>query len=252
MAIAKRVLTTNTQAYKFNVMKKETLAERLNLAMELSGMSQGALAKASGVAQPTIWRLTSGNARGSTKIVEIANALGVRTDWLSTGSGPMRNDGQEPVSALPQQNTSPSDVFRVEVLDLTVSAGPGSFMISEFVEVLHAIEFTTEHARSLFGNRSQADVKVMTVDGDSMCPTIQSGDRLFFDVSVRSFKVDGVYAFVFGQHFHVKRLQMQGLQLAVLSDNPAYKDWYVTEENQDQLYIMGKALIHESIAYNKL
>jgi len=26
----------------------------------------------------------------------------------------------------------------------------------------------------------------------------------------------------------------------------------VTEDKQDQLYIMGKALIHESIAYNKL
>ena len=250
MAIAKRVLTINTQAYKFNLMKNETLAERLNQAMELSGMSQGALAKASGVAQPTIWRLTSGNARGSTKIVEIANALGVRTEWLSTGTGPMRSDGQQPLPVAPAG--SPPGIFRVDVLDLTVSAGPGSFMISEFVEVLHAIEFTTEHARSLFGNRTQHDVKVMTVDGDSMCPTIQSGDRLFFDVSVRNFKVDGVYAFVFGQHFHVKRLQMQGLQLAVLSDNPAYKDWYVTEENQDQLYIMGKALIHESIAYNKL
>lgn len=231
-------------------MKNETLAERLNQAMELSGMSQGALAKASGVAQPTIWRLTSGNARGSTKIVEIANALGVRTEWLSTGLGPMRSDDQQPLPIAP--TSSVPGVFRVDVLDMTVSAGPGSFMISEFVEVLHAIEFTTEHARSLFGNRTQHDVKVMTVDGDSMCPTIQSGDRLFFDVSVRNFKVDGVYAFVFGQHFHVKRLQMQGLQLAVLSDNPAYKDWYVTEENQDQLYIMGKALIHESIAYNKL
>lgn len=53
-------------------------------------MSQGALAKASGVAQPTIWRLTSGNARGSTKIVEIANALGVNSEWLSTGIGPMK------------------------------------------------------------------------------------------------------------------------------------------------------------------
>lgn len=162
----------------------------------------------------------------------------------------MRSDGQQPLPIAP--TSSVPGVFRVDVLDMTVSAGPGSFMISEFVEVLHAIEFTTEHARSLFGNRTQHDVKVMTVDGDSMCPTIQSGDRLFFDVSVRNFKVDGVYAFVFGQHFHVKRLQMQGLQLAVLSDNPAYKDWYVTEENQDQLYIMGKALIHESIAYNKL
>ncbi|MGC6612210.1 helix-turn-helix domain-containing protein, partial [Escherichia coli] len=52
-------MTINTQAYKLKLMKKETLADRLNLAMEQSGMSQGALAKASGVAQPTIWRLTS-------------------------------------------------------------------------------------------------------------------------------------------------------------------------------------------------
>lgn len=66
-------------------MKKETLSDRLNKAMELAGMSQGALAKASGVAQPTIWRLTSGNARGSTKIVEIANALGVNSEWCLPG-----------------------------------------------------------------------------------------------------------------------------------------------------------------------
>jgi phage repressor protein C with HTH and peptisase S24 domain len=175
---------------------------------------------------------------------QIEDALKISRGWMD-GLGPASNTDVD----IPTQTI---DTYRVEVLDLTVSAGPGSFMISEFVEVLHAIEFTTEHARSLFGNRSQDDVKVMTVDGDSMCPTIQSGDRLFFDISVRNFKVDGVYAFVYGQHFHVKRLQMQGLQLAVLSDNPVYKDWYVTEENQDQLYIMGKALLHESIAYNKL
>lgn len=228
----------------------KTFAERLNAAMSAAGVSQGQLAERVGVSQPAIQKMTSGKTSGSRKMVEIAHALGVRPEWLSAGSGEMRNDGNQAVPAY--SIAVDNDVFRVDVLDLTVSAGPGSFMISEFVEVLHAIEFTTEHARSLFGNRSQNDVKVMTVDGDSMCPTIQSGDRLFFDVSVRNFKVDGVYAFVFGQHFHVKRLQMQGLQLAVLSDNPAYKDWYVTEDNQDQLYIMGKALIHESIAYNKL
>lgn len=228
----------------------KTFSERLNAAMADAGISQGLLAERVGISQPAIQKMTSGKTNGSRKMVELAHALNVRPEWLSSGNGPMRSDGQQPIPAAP--SSIARDVFRVDVLDLTVSAGPGSFMISEFVEVLHAIEFTTEHARSLFGNRPQHDVKVMTVDGDSMCPTIQSGDRLFFDVSVRSFKVDGVYAFVFGQHFHVKRLQMQGLQLAVLSDNPAYKDWYVTEDNQDQLYIMGKALIHESIAYNKL
>lgn len=227
-----------------------TLSQRLKLSMEKAKINQVALAERVGVSQAAIQKLTSGKAKSSKRIVEIASALGVRPEWLSDGREPMFVEGN--FMAKEDAGKLAEDVFRVDVLDLTFSAGPGSFMISEFVEVLHAIEFTTEHARALFGNRTQHDVKVMTVDGDSMCPTIQSGDRLFFDVSVRNFKVDGVYAFVFGQHFHVKRLQMQGLQLVVLSDNPAYKDWYVTEDNQDQLYIMGKALIHESIAYNKL
>ncbi len=201
------------------------------------------------ITTPGVWKWFNGQAiPDSQKIVALSKVLGVRAEWLEYGVGDAADSGE----VKRMVNNSQQDIYRVEVLDLTVSAGPGSYMLSDYIEVLHAIEFTTEHARSLFGNRSQHDVKVMTVDGDSMCPTIQSGDRLFFDVSVRNFKVDGVYAFVFGQHFHVKRLQMQGLQLAVLSDNPAYKDWYVTEENQDQLYIMGKALIHESIAYNKL
>lgn len=175
---------------------------------------------------------------------QIEDALKISRGWM---------DGLSPASnmdiGVPAHN---ADTYRVEVLDLTVSAGPGSFMISEFVEVLHAIEFTTEYAHSLFGNRSHNDVKVMTVDGDSMCPTIQSGDRLFFDISVRNFQTDGVYSFVYGKTFHVKRLQMQGDKLAVLSDNPAYEKWYIKEDNQDQLYVMGKALIHESIKYNKL
>ena len=128
MAIAKRVLTINTQAYKLKLMKKETLADRLNLAMEQSGMSQGALAKASGVAQPTIWRLTSGNARGSTKIVEIANALGVRTEWLSSGIGPMRNDGQQ--SGKPTVNHS--KYFKIDVLDIEVTSAGRRFELNLF------------------------------------------------------------------------------------------------------------------------
>lgn len=152
----------------------------------------------------------------------------------------------------PEVDTTDVDSFRVEVLDLSVSAGPGRYMLSEFVDVLHAIEFTSDHARGLFGSRHANDIKVITVDGDSMSPTIRSGDRLFFDVSVREFRTDGVYAFVYGRTFHVKRLQMQGSKLAVLSDNPNLEKWYIEDDNQDQFYVMGKALIHESIMYGKL
>jgi len=139
-------------------MKKETLADRLNLAMEQSGMSQGALAKASGVAQPTIWRLTSGNARGSTKIVEIANALGVRTEWLSSGIGPMRNDGQQ----LGKPTANHPKYFKIDVLDIEVSAGPG-VINREFVEVLRSVEYSFDDARHMFDGRKAENIRIINV-----------------------------------------------------------------------------------------
>lgn len=60
------------------------------MAMTMMGMTQGALAKASGVSQPTIWRLTKGEAEGSRKLVEIARALDINVEWLANGVGEMR------------------------------------------------------------------------------------------------------------------------------------------------------------------
>lgn len=230
-----------------------TFSDRIKKAMADAGLTQAELATMVGVSQPAIWRLASGKTNSSRKLVEIAQVLGVSPEWLSTGKEHSpHKQGYVIENMNDKELRANSDVFRVEVLDLTVSAGPGTFMLSEFVEVLHAIEYTTEHAKSLFGNRSEEVVKVMTVNGDSMASTFNSGDRVFVDISVRHFLTDGVYVFVFGKTFHLKRLQMQGNRLAVLSDNPAYEKWYITEESQDDLYVMGKAIMHESINYNRL
>lgn len=230
-------------------MKKETLAERLNQAMEQSGMSQGALAKASGVAQPTIWRLTSGNARGSTKIVEIANALGVRTEWLSTGIGPMRSDGQQPASIAPIK--ADPNIFRVDVLDLTVSAGPG-VINSEFVEVLRSVEYSVEDARQMFNGRKQEQIRIINVRGDSMSGTIEPGDLLFVDISVQHFDGDGIYAFIYDDTSHVKRLQKMKDKLLVISDNPTYRPWEpIEKEEMNKIFVFGKVIGSMPQTYRK-
>ncbi|MGE4735517.1 helix-turn-helix transcriptional regulator [Yersinia enterocolitica] len=237
---------------------KESFTSRLLEACQLAGLTGHGKNKRLAdtlkkmgvrVSIPGVWKWFNAQAiPDTTNILALSKVLGVRAEWLEYGVGePTESGGVKSMVSF-----SETDVFRIEVLDLAVSAGPGSFMISDYVEVLHAIEFTTEHARSLFGSRSPAEVKVMTVNGDSMTPTLASGDRLFVDISVRHFQTDGVYSFVFGKTFHVKRLQMQGNKLAVLSDNPVYEKWYIDQDTQDQLYIMGKALIHESIKYNRL
>lgn len=229
--------------------KYPDFAARLNGLISTSDISITQLSEKTGVTYEMVRRYTLGTAKPRTPTMrKLSAVLGVDAAYLEYGVGkPSEGEAMKPIASNPLP-----DVYRVEVLDLTVSAGPGNYMISDYVEVLYAIEFTNEHARVLFGNRDPADVKVMTVNGDSMAPTLVSGDRLFVDISVRNFQTDGVYSFVYGKTFHVKRLQMQGDKLAVLSDNPAYEKWYINEDTQDNLYVMGKALIHESIKYNRL
>lgn len=228
---------------------RKDFSKRLALACDKAGLQihgrQADIAKKLKLTPKAVSKWFNGEAiprRG--KLHELATLIGTSASYLN---GDTAEDGVEE-----DHMRKTTDIFRVEVLDLAVSAGPGNYMISDYVEILYAIEFTNDHARTLFGNRIPQDVKVMTVSGDSMAPTLSSGDRLFVDVSVRHFQTDGVYSFVYGRTFHVKRLQMQGSRLAVLSDNPSYEKWYIDECDQYQLYVMGKALIHESVKYNKL
>ncbi len=215
----------------------------------MAGMSQGALAKSSGVAQPTIWRLASGNARGSTKIVEIANALGVRSEWLSTGQGPMREDGKQPQPLF--EKTRDSDVFRLDVLDLTVSAGPG-IINQEFVEILHSVEYAPAEARHMFDGRKAENIRIINVRGDSMSGTIEPGDLLFVDISVKSFDGDGIYAFLYDDTAHVKRLQKMKDKLLVISDNKIYTPWDPIEKDEmNRVFVFGKVIGSMPQTYRK-
>lgn len=100
---------------------KTTLAERLKEARSARGLTQKALGDLVGVSQAAIQKIETGKANQTTKLVDIANALGVMPDWLSSGEGSMHNGAKYPVTALTAHPAS--GVFRVDVLDLTVSAG---------------------------------------------------------------------------------------------------------------------------------
>ncbi|HBL9064113.1 LexA family transcriptional regulator [Enterobacter asburiae] len=225
-------------------------SERLAQAMKHAGYTQGRLAKDVGMAQSSVNKLLK-DANGSRKTVEIASVLGVRPEWLSTGEGEMAFSGAREPTALYQVKPSLNGIYRVDVLDVKASAGPGTIVTSDFIETIRAIEYTNEQARALFGNRPATHVKVITVNGDSMDGTISPGDQIFVDTGVTHFDGDGVYVFVFGKTLHVKRLQMQRDRLAVISDNPIYEKWYVEPEDEDAFYVMAKVLLRQSVDYKR-
>ncbi|CDG90108.1 XRE family transcriptional regulator [Xenorhabdus bovienii] len=176
-------------------------------------------------------------------ISKIAEALEVKmADLFIEG-----DENDVLISANPSRKRK---YFKVQSLNVEASAGYG-ISTGEFVETIGSIEYTTEEARLIFGNRHEDFVKVIAVKGDSMSGTIESGDQIFVDIAVNQFDGDGIYVFSFGRAIHVKRLQIQKNRLAVLSDNPNYETWYIEESEEPQLYIQGKVIVSHSHVYRR-
>ncbi|MGK3247599.1 XRE family transcriptional regulator [Klebsiella pneumoniae] len=226
---------------------KTTLAERLREARKAASMTQKTLGDAVGVSQAAIQKIETGRAAQTTKLLDIAKALRVRPEWLSSGTGAMRADGED--------DKKPShinhDVFRVDILDLAVSAGPG-IVNQEFVEILRSVEYAPAEARHMFDGRKAESIRIINVRGDSMSGTIEPGDLLFVDISVKSFDGDGIYAFLYDDTAHVKRLQKMKDKLLVISDNKSYAAWDPIEKDEmNRVFVFGKVIGSMPQTYRK-
>jgi len=228
--------------------ERDGFPQRLALACDKAGIAvygrQAELAVRIKKTPKAVSKWFNGEAVPRRDVAEkLAKLLGTTASYLY---GYTEEDGIDPGHI----NHS-SDSYRVDVLDVQASAGPGVMVTNEFVERIRAIEYTSEQARALFNGRAQDNVKMITVSGDSMEGTISPGDEIFVDTAVNNFDGDGVYVFVFGRALHVKRLQMQKDKIAVISDNPVYEKWYIENHEEEQLHIMAKVLLRQSIDYRR-
>ncbi|KNC10020.1 transcriptional regulator [Klebsiella sp. RIT-PI-d] len=209
------------------------------------------LAEAVKVDAANISRLETGKQKQFTEqsLNRIAQALGVSVSDLFTST-----DNQSTVYKNSKTDAAfgeGTDVFRVEILDVSASAGAGFIQGSDVIDVIHAVEYSHERASVLFGGRDSKGVKVINVRGDSMSSTIEPGDLIFVDVNIHEFDGDGIYVFGFDGKIYVKRLQMIPDQLLVISDNPKYREWSIDKSNEHRFYIFGKVLISQTQSFKR-
>ena len=226
---------------------KTTLAERLREARKAAGMTQKALGEAVGISQAAIQKIETGKASQTTKLLEIATALRVRPEWLSSGDGMMKKSNNTYAESV----RSNPEIFRINILDLDFSAGPG-IVNQDFVEILHSVEYAPAEARHMFDGRKAENIRIINVRGDSMSGTIEPGDLLFVDISVKSFDGDGIYAFLYDETAHVKRLQKMKDKLLVISDNKIYAPWDPIEKDEmNRVFVFGKIIGSMPQTYRK-
>jgi Predicted transcriptional regulator len=180
-------------------------------------------------------------------VTDIESAFNLPRGWLDG----LVSDNNE----LTKQNTNKgnknngNDGVKIEVLDISASCGNGIITEREFASVLRSIEFTHEFALKMFGRRSTDLIKVITAKGDSMTPTIKSGANVFVDTKINYFDGDGVYVFIFDNEIYIKRLQITGTEIIVISDNSIYEKWRLDKQCMNNFYIQGKVIIGQNIEY---
>ncbi|ELV2782359.1 helix-turn-helix transcriptional regulator [Enterobacter cloacae] len=194
-------------------------------------------------------RLERGKQGYSDQILrKIAAALNVEVSELFSSDEDIDTVNKYSIDSLTKEEGK--NVYRVDVLNVSASAGDGS-PSKDVVEVIRSIEYDVDQAKSIFGNIPQRFVRLINVRGDSMQGTIEPGDLIFVDVRVNYFDGDGIYVFDFNGDTFVKRLQKVKNALFVISDNPKYREWSINQEEASMLHVSGRVMLSQSQQFRR-
>lgn len=227
-----------------------TLADRLKSARKEKGLTQKALGDAVGVSQAAIQKIEAGKAKETTKLTDIAVALGVRPEWLSDGSEPMRADGvkpHHPNSTIPPKGEwgtidvwdgkTPLADDEVEVpfyKDIEMAAGAGRCTEVDYND--YKLRFSKATLRRM--GVEFANVFCCPAVGDSMEPLIPDGTTIAVDRGAKTIRDGKMYAIGQDGLYRVKVLHaLPGRKVRVRSYNEEYQDEEVTT---DELEIIGR------------
>lgn len=131
------------------------------------------------------------------------------------------------------------DYVLIPQYQVRASAGPGALPDSEAPTA--SIAFQAGFIRDL--SASPADsLAVLTVEGDSMFPTLANSDQILVDTADRLATRDGIYVLRVEDALMVKRLSLNPAtrRLTIRSDNDAYPTW--ADCDPGAVHIIGRVV----------
>jgi phage repressor protein C with HTH and peptisase S24 domain len=217
--------------------------QRLTALMEERGLSQAELARRSGVAQPTIFKLTKGLSQSSAHLHKIARELGTTAEYLTGESDDIGHgsvsSGRAAYNAPPR--VAPSDQsasVSIPEIDIAFSMG-GGMVISDHADQ-RRVDVPREWLKPLIKG-SYADVFAARGEGDSMEPTLRDGDIVIVDTAQNAVNSqDRVWCIGHGDLGMIKRLRARpdgGIE--IMSDNSAVSSFIAYD---GEVQIIGRVV----------
>ena len=215
--------------------EQHTLADRLRARANQLGLAPAHVATMAGVNRSFIYDILRGrSARPSIdRLADVALVLKVDRDWLIHGIGEV--EGKSPFVE------NPDDAF-VAIPHATArpSMGGGAVVTEEGETSSRAYHFRRSWIRNTL-KASPSQLRMMHVKGDSMVPTLLSGDAVLVDMNLRAPNPPGIFVLDDGIGLVAKRLEhipnSDPPAVRVISDNKHYPEY---ERTADEIHIVGR------------
>ncbi len=214
-------------------MKKneKNIAERIKKAIISSG-GYDEIAKKTGIPKSTLANYTSGrNDPKVSLLIKIAEACDTTVLEFMYGDN------------VPTLENSGRSYISIPVMNVEASAGHGA-IVPEHEEVQDMMRLNESWLRTTF-HANPNSVTILPIKGDSMEPTIRSGELALIEKLDPSDQPgDGIYVIRVEEAIAVKRLQFfPNKHIKVSSDNPLFSPYEVTPDNINDFAILGRVLV---------
>ncbi|MCC6006792.1 MAG: LexA family transcriptional regulator [Rhodobacteraceae bacterium] len=208
--------------------------ERMRARTRQLGMSVAELARAAGVNRSFVYDILRGRSQvpNLEKLTRLAAALKVEVEWLLTGKGGL--SGDDPIDAGYH-----NEFVAIQHVGARPAMGGGTV-----IETENTPGRDFHFRRAWIRNRLKAApsmLRVMSVQGDSMLPTLEDGDVILVDMNLRNPAPPGIFVLHDGMGLVAKRLEHVPMsdppRVRIISDNPRYSPYECTA---DEVNIVGR------------
>lgn len=211
-------------------MSLRTIQQRVRERLDVTGISMKAASKEVGGETLVRDLLERDREPSATRLKKLAEVLGCSLAYL-TGETDALDDGAVATTL---------DLVSINEHDVRLSAGPGTHVDAE--DVRGVWRAPRSFVQTELGVNPAALTMVQVV-GDSMEPTLRSGDRVIIDHSDANPARPGIYAIWDGNATVVKRLERVPYSdppmVVLISDNPNHNPYTV---HADLVQVIGRVV----------
>ncbi len=197
----------------YSTIMASQLAREIRRRMAASGFNQKSLARAAGLNETAVRDILIGKSRHPRHdtVQKLAASLGCPVmALLEPGSG---HDAAAPADD--------GELVFVSTYEVSAAAGEGIVIDGEYKT--GRLAFRRDWLRGVT-SATTGSLAVITVNGDSMYPTLADGDTILVDMTQRNPTRDGINIVRFGEFVLVKRLHVDPIRrlITISCDNTNY------------------------------